>query len=164
MKLREQAKEAANSVLLNAKKDMFSFMPEKGDMLDQMLAHYVNESGCRVPIKKLGDGFYLFGTRKIYAKIQAGKLIIRVGGGWMIITEFIEHYADEEMRKLEALRTQGIDPHAPEPVVKSSKVKNKVKAGIDSRLMGVKNSSLTVDQKRLERMHAASPNAVRRID
>jgi hypothetical protein len=28
----------------------------------------------------------------------------------------------------------------------------------------VKNSSLTVDQKRLERMHAASPNAVRRID
>jgi len=115
MKLKEQAKEAAN---LPKKRDLFAFQPEKGDMLDQMLAHYVNEAGCIVPIKKLGDGFYLFGTRKIYAKIQAGKLIIRVGGGWMIITEFIEHYADEEMRKLDALRAQGIDPHAPEPAKK----------------------------------------------
>lgn len=50
-----------------------------------MFGRYVNEAGCKVPIKKIGGGFYLFGTRKIFAKILNGKLVIRVGGGYMII-------------------------------------------------------------------------------
>lgn len=79
-----------------------------------MFGRYINETGCKVPIKKLGGGFYLFGTRKIYAKILNGKLVIRVGGGYMIITEFIATYADVELQKLDKLRESGIDPHAPE--------------------------------------------------
>ena len=79
-----------------------------------MFGRYVNEAGCKVPIKKLGDGFYLFGTRKIYAKILNGKLVIRVGGGYMVIQEFIATYAETELRKLDDLRSKGIDPHAPE--------------------------------------------------
>jgi hypothetical protein len=47
-----------------------------------------------VPIKKLGNGYYIFGTRKIYAKILNGKLVIRVGGGYMVIEEFISTYAE----------------------------------------------------------------------
>ena len=47
-----------------------------------------------MPIKRLGNGFYLFGTRKIFAKIMNGKLVIRVGGGYMVIEEFIATYAD----------------------------------------------------------------------
>jgi len=38
-------------------------------MLDEMLGRYINEANCQVPIKKLGDGWYLFGTRRIYARI-----------------------------------------------------------------------------------------------
>ena len=49
---------------------------------------------CRVPIKRLGDGNYMFGTRKIYAKIMNGKLVIRVGGGFMVIDEFINSYSE----------------------------------------------------------------------
>ena len=64
-----------------------------------MLSHYINQANCPVPIRKLGNGFYLFGTKKIYAKILNGKLVIRVGGGWMIIEEFISVYADSEMKK-----------------------------------------------------------------
>jgi TfoX/Sxy family transcriptional regulator of competence genes len=44
---------------------------------------------CSVTIRKLYDSFYLFGTKKIFAKILNGKLVIRVGGGYMIIEEFI---------------------------------------------------------------------------
>ena len=55
---------------------------------------------CPIPIQRLGDGFYLFGSKKIYAKVINGKLVIRVGGGYMIIEEFIETYAEEEMAKL----------------------------------------------------------------
>lgn len=54
-----------------------------------MLGQYITDTGCQVPTKKLGDGYYLFGTRKIYAKILCGKLVVRVGGGFMVIEEFI---------------------------------------------------------------------------
>jgi hypothetical protein len=46
----------------------------------------------------------LFGTRKIYAKILNGKLVIRVGGGYMVIEEFISTYAEKELIKLDTLR------------------------------------------------------------
>lgn len=45
----------------------------------------------------------MFGTRKIYAYILNGKLIIRVGGGYMIIEEFISTYADIELNKMKHL-------------------------------------------------------------
>lgn len=50
-----------------------------------------------MPIKKLSDGYYLFGTKKIYAKVLNGRLIIRVGGGFVVIEEFIKQYADKEL-------------------------------------------------------------------
>ncbi len=68
-----------------------------------MLGTFINKSGCLVPIKKLGDGYYMFGTRKIYAKILNGKLVIRVGGGYMIIEEFISSYAEKELIKIETM-------------------------------------------------------------
>lgn len=55
---------------------------------------------CPVPIKRMGDGNYFFGTKKIYAKIMNGKLVIRVGGGFMVIEEFITAYADSELIKV----------------------------------------------------------------
>jgi len=53
-----------------------------------------------VPIKKLSDGYYLFGTKKIYAKVLNGRLIIRVGGGFVVIEEFIKQYADKELQAM----------------------------------------------------------------
>ncbi len=81
----------------------------KGDLVDEMLAKYINIANCPVPIKRLGGGFYLFGLKKIYAKIMNGKLVIRVGGGYMIIEEFISSYAQAELNKLEQLaRREGV--------------------------------------------------------
>lgn len=68
-------------------------------MLDELLGNYINETGCPVPIQRLGNGFYMFGTRKIFAKVLNGRLVIRVGGGFMVIEEFISAYAEQEMRK-----------------------------------------------------------------
>lgn len=88
--------------MLNATKT-HGYKPLSGDILDEMLGQYINKSGCPVPIKKLGDGYYLFGTRKIYAKILNGKLVIRVGGGYMVIEEFISTYAEKELVKMETM-------------------------------------------------------------
>ena len=64
----------------------------KGDMVDEMLADYINKLNCPVPIARLGNNQYTFGTKKIFAKIINGKLVIRVGGGYMGIEEFMMHY------------------------------------------------------------------------
>lgn len=72
-------------------------------MVDELLAQFINLANCPVPIKRLGGGFYLFGLKKIYAKILNGKLVIRVGGGYMIIEEFIQSYAEQELNKLNKL-------------------------------------------------------------
>lgn len=53
-----------------------------------------------MPITRLGGGFYMFGTKKIYAKIMNNKLVVRVGGGFMGIDEFIHSYGESELLKL----------------------------------------------------------------
>ncbi len=45
----------------------------------------------------------MFGSRKIYAKIINGKLVIRVGGGYMSIAEFVDHYEQQELNRQEQL-------------------------------------------------------------
>jgi len=55
--------------------------------------------GCSIRFEWLGGGFYMFGSKKIYAKIMNGKLVIRVGGGYMSIDEFMKHYGMQEMQK-----------------------------------------------------------------
>ena len=76
------------------------YKPIKGDLVDELLAKYVNQIQCLVPIKRMGDGNYFFGTKKIFAKIMNGKLVIRVGGGFMIIEELINSYSEQEITKI----------------------------------------------------------------
>ena len=40
-------------------------------------------------------GQYMFGNKKVSAKVQNGKLLIRVGGGWVTMEEYIKHYTDD---------------------------------------------------------------------
>lgn len=54
-----------------------------GDQVDELLAKYINSMEISVPIRRMEPGFYLFGTRKIYAKVLNNKLVVRVGGGYM---------------------------------------------------------------------------------
>jgi|JI9StandDraft_2_1071091.scaffolds.fasta_scaffold537415_1 hypothetical protein len=49
---------------------------------------------------------YLFGTRKVVAKVINGKLMIRVGGGYMAFEEFYKTYAEAEKVKLLAIVSQ----------------------------------------------------------
>jgi hypothetical protein len=69
-----------------------NYKAAKGDAVDEMLANWINLHGCLIKITRIGNGFYMFGSKKIYAKIMNGKLVIRVGGGYMSIDEFMKHY------------------------------------------------------------------------
>ena len=52
---------------------------------------------------KAGDyRSYMFGTKKIQAKIMNDKLVVKVGGGFMVIQEFLDQYTQIEYEKLQA--------------------------------------------------------------
>jgi chromosome segregation ATPase len=68
--------------------------------VDKMFALYINAQRCPVKLKKIGNGQYIFGTKKIFAKIQNGKLVIRVGGGFMMIEDFLTTYTAQELSKM----------------------------------------------------------------
>ena len=65
------------------------------------MAVYINNFDMDVPIQRIGDGQYMFGSRKIFAKIMNEKLVIRVGGGFMLIDEFLPTYGQQELDKIQ---------------------------------------------------------------
>ena len=85
---------------LNAVKAPKVYKPVKGDLIDELFAKHLNKAALNLPVKRLGIGKYLFGSKQILAKIINGKLVIRVGGGYMSADEFIEQYGRIEMLKI----------------------------------------------------------------
>ena len=72
----------------------------KGDAIDELFGYHLNLHQLVLPVKRLGVGKYLFGSKQILAKIINGKLVIRVGGGYMSADEFIEQYGKVELMKM----------------------------------------------------------------
>ena len=70
---------------MNSKNKAQPYKPVKGDPIDELFAKSLN-----LPVKRLGPGKYMFGSKQILAKIINGKLVIRVGGGYMSADEFID--------------------------------------------------------------------------
>lgn len=70
-------------------------------MVDELFAAYINKLNCPVPVSRLGNNQYCFGTKKIFAKIINGKLVIRVGGGYMGIEEFMMYYGQQELLRIQ---------------------------------------------------------------
>ena len=66
-----------------------SYKYVKGDEVDAMFGQAMMRANCTVPVERMGLGRYRFGSRNIIAKIINMKLVIRVGGGYMSVDEFI---------------------------------------------------------------------------
>ena len=81
----------------------------KGDELDEMLAQYIDKTRIDLPISRIGGGQYMFGSKKIYAKVMNNKLVVRVGGGYMNMEEFINTYAESERLKLQHMDPAAVD-------------------------------------------------------
>ena len=80
------------------------YVPAKDDLVDIALSEYLNSREAPVPIKfvRQGGGNYLFGTKKIYIKIETGRLLVRVGGGFTSIDEFLCIYTPVELDKVDS--------------------------------------------------------------
>lgn len=91
----------------NKPKPKVKYIPIKGDRIDELMAAYLNNFDLDIPFQRLNEGNYLFGTRKIQAKIMNDKLVIRVGGGFMLIDEFLNTYGQQELDKFIAAQNKG---------------------------------------------------------
>ncbi len=57
-----------------------------------MLFDYKEDHKLDIFIQKLSPNNYMFGAKKIYAKVANGILLIRVGGGFMEMDAFYKAY------------------------------------------------------------------------
>lgn len=78
------------------------YVPVKDDPVDAAIADYVNTRNVDVPFVREDLGIYLFGSKRVFIKLENGKIIIRVGGGYMKIDEFVELYTPLELEKFES--------------------------------------------------------------
>lgn len=70
----------------------------KDDPLDQKLAMFINnmpyEVRDKMRFERESEGIYKYGKKRVFMKIEKDQIIIRVGGGYLTIEEFIEQYCD----------------------------------------------------------------------
>lgn len=101
MREKEEEVEILMSTVLKLQNNREMYVPIQGDPVDSALADYINTLDCplTVPITREEEGIYIFGTKRIFVKLEQGKIIIRVGGGFMQINEFIDVYTSNEVDK-----------------------------------------------------------------
>jgi hypothetical protein len=64
-----------------------------------MIFEFVERKGSGLRFDKVSTNNYMFGTKKISAKITNGVLLVRVGGGYMDIESFYRQYGEQELHK-----------------------------------------------------------------
>ena len=76
------------------------YIAKKGCEIDEMWASHLNKANLDLPVVRTDVGKYTFGTKNITVKITNGRLMVRVGGGYMSADEFIEHHGQQELQKM----------------------------------------------------------------
>lgn len=82
------------------------YIAHKTDKIDKTLANFINKYPERkkmnIMFLRESEGVYQFGSKRIYVKVTQGeKILVRVGGGYMGIEEFIRQYTPEETDKVQ---------------------------------------------------------------
>lgn len=97
--------DALKEYIIELKSRVAVYIPVREDDVDKRLAEYINNypdrSKLKIMFMRESEGIYLFGTRKIYVWVENNKIIIRVGGGYLTIDEFLDIYTPVELDRLE---------------------------------------------------------------
>jgi len=82
------------------------YIAHKPDKIDRTLANFINKYPERkkmtIMFLRESEGVYQFGQKRVYVKVERGEtILVRVGGGFMGIEEFIRQYTPEEVEKIQ---------------------------------------------------------------
>ena len=89
----------------------FKYVPVKDDHVDKKLSEFINKSMHAKRMKCLfvreSEGAYSFFKKQVIMKCVEDNLIIRVGGGFMSIDQFIDQYNPlEQLMRRESTKSQ----------------------------------------------------------
>ena len=81
------------------------YIPAKNDPVDVALGAFINNYPDRKKLKIMfmreSEGVYEFGSRRVMVKVEKNKILIKVGGGFLSIDEFLDQYTPTELEKLD---------------------------------------------------------------
>ena len=82
------------------------YIPVKSDPVDICLADYLNnrKTPLQIPLIREDQGVYNFYTRTIKLKVQNNRIIVRLGGGFEGLDDFLNANTQPEVEKLEERR------------------------------------------------------------
>ena len=82
------------SYIIDLKARVAVYVPVRNDDVDMKVAEFINNYPDRNKLKIMfmreSAGVYEFGSKKIHVRIEKGRILIRVGGGYMSIDEFLD--------------------------------------------------------------------------
>lgn len=97
--------ETLKAYIIELKQRVAIYIPVRDDPIDRKLAEYINNypdrSRLKIMFMRESDGIYQFGAKKIFVRVEKDKIIVRVGGGYLTIDEFLDTYTPQELEKLE---------------------------------------------------------------
>ena len=97
--------ETLKDYIIELKHRIAVYIPVDNDSVDKKLAEYINNyperNRLKVMFMRESSGIYQFGTRKVFVKVEQGRIMIRVGGGYLSVDEFLDIYTPLEIEKLE---------------------------------------------------------------
>ena len=92
-------------ILNDVANKMQFYIPVKTDVTDITLGDYINNYPDKKKLKILfmreSEGVYQFGTRRVNVRVERGKIMIKVGGGYLSIDEFLDQYTPAELAAFE---------------------------------------------------------------
>ena len=77
-----------------------SYKSVKGDLIDQAISKLINKHGFTLPIIRITQGRYLLGTESKAVLLKGNVCMVRVGGGFEKLEEYIGRSQDMECEKI----------------------------------------------------------------
>ena len=113
--LERQLKTVGNAILDKSpqsadhnRKSVSLHKPEIFDTLNMALDEFIsaNESNLEINFIQEKEGVYMFGSKRVFLKLEHGKIYVRIGAGFMSIEEFVRIYTPLEQDKTERKRAR----------------------------------------------------------
>lgn len=78
----------------------------KGDQVDEAIQSLLSSKNFSIPVIRISNGKYLIGTESKMCQIKGNSCMVRIGGGFQRIEEYIQNHQDAEMEKIRRLMAE----------------------------------------------------------
>lgn len=90
----EYENDTLKNYIIDLKARVAVYVPVRDDPVDHKVAEFINNYPDRNRLKimfmRASEGVYEFGSKRVNVRIEKGHILIRVGGGYMSIDEFLD--------------------------------------------------------------------------